>query len=92
MFASAELDNGNQDHLGKSRGRQVMDTTQKLQRNSVGDYIYKDTYIMRGEVHASWIVAIRGNNGHIRYKRCKTLKQACAYIDYQQNESVKETK
>jgi hypothetical protein len=69
-----------------------MNTPQKLQRNSVGDYIYKDTYIMRGEVHASWIVDIRGNNGHVRYKRFKTLKQACAYIDNQQNESAKEIK
>jgi 3-deoxy-D-arabino-heptulosonate 7-phosphate (DAHP) synthase len=62
-----------------------MNTTHKPQRNSIGDYIYKDEYIMRGEMNSSWIITIRGNNGHNRYKRFKTLKQACAFIDNQAN-------
>lgn len=69
-----------------------MNTSQKLQRNCVGDYIYKDEYIMRSHTKRLWFISIRGNNGHTRNISFKNLKQACAYIDNQQNESAKEIK
>lgn len=53
----------------------------KPQRTSTGDYIYRGHQILRGEIKQSFIVGLRGNNGHTRYRRFKTLKAACAYID-----------
>ncbi len=66
---------------GYSIGMETNPTTQKPIRLITKDYVYRGRLVLRGEVHNSFIVGRRSNNGNYAYSRFKTLKAACAYID-----------
>lgn len=56
-----------------------MKTECKPKKTVGGDYTYRGAHIIK--LSREYLVGHRGNNGHMRYRRFKTLKAACMYID-----------
>lgn len=58
-----------------------MNTECKPEKTSTGDYNYRGFHIIAPHSEGNWVVGRRSNNGNTRYRRFKTLKAACVYID-----------
>ena len=64
----------------RAKGK-TMNTECKPEKTLTGDYTYRGVYIIAPHTEGNWAVGRRGNNGYTTYRRFKTLKAACAYID-----------